>query len=124
MISNIYFNIIVFLIFCCLTLLFIRIRKRKKIKKRIIGSYQIQYGNHAQEIIDNLTKSKTLYTSLIKRIHPDTQNEDLKGIADQITARLNQNKNNFNELKKIEIEINKILNKNGKNRISKSKIFI
>jgi hypothetical protein len=100
MITNIYFQIIVFLMLFFLILHFIRANKRRKIKNRIIDIDQIQYGNHAQEIIDNLTKSKNLYTLLIKRIHPDKQCQEMKGISEQITSRLNQNKTNFRELKK------------------------
>lgn len=81
---------------------------KKKLKKNII-SHQfeetiIKEGKDAKVSMDNVLnsiyKSKSLYDSLIRKVHPNrfAPDEALMKIADEIAAEITQNKNNYDKL--------------------------
>lgn len=79
--------------------------KKNKLKKRILADGVEDYAETAKNIAFSIAKSRKLYKSLIVRVHPDRFIEEKKEIATELSKRLTQAKRNYDELIKIQQDI-------------------
>ncbi len=84
--------------------------KKLKLKRKVMADATSDYKGVATNIAMSISKSRELYKELIVKIHPDKFLDERKEIATEISARITKSKKNYDELKKIEIEINEFLN--------------
>lgn len=102
------------LIFVSWFLLTSKKRQAKLIlKKKILSDSDSNYSDTAKNIAMSISKSKALYKNLIAKVHPDKffhhkdkiKNEKVAELASRIT----KSKRNYDELRKIEIEVTEFL---------------
>lgn len=105
---------ILFLIFTFWFLLISKKRRAKLIlKRKILADIDSSYLDTAKNIAMSISKSRVLYKNLIAKVHPDKffhhkdkiKNEKVAELASRIT----KSKRNYDELCKIEIEVDKFL---------------
>lgn len=75
-----------------------RIRFKKNIKH-----------DESSNVVNGITKARSLYKELIQKTHPDLHKEQ-KEIAEELSQRINENKYNYDVLILIKQEIEEKLN--------------
>jgi hypothetical protein len=88
-----------------------KIRTKNKIRKKILADGET-YSKTAKNIANSISKSKFLYKKLIVKVHPDRFFENEKIIANELSSRITKSKKNYDDLLKLEIEVNNFLKKN------------
>jgi hypothetical protein len=86
------------------------LRKKKSSLKRKILEEDISYSEEAKNIINSISKSKSLYKELITKVHPDIfADVDDKQKATELSSSITENKHNYNELSKLKKEVHSFL---------------
>ncbi|MBE7695764.1 hypothetical protein [Tenacibaculum finnmarkense] len=92
-----------------LVISYIKKRKAKnKIRNKILAEGN-DFSKTAKNITNSISKSKSLYKKLIVKVHPDRFFKDDKIIANELSSRITKSKKNYDDLIKLEIEVNKFL---------------
>lgn len=87
-------------------------RKQKSDLRKKVLADSGNYKEETENIVNSISKSRSLYKSLIIKVHPDRFTDGRKEIAEQFTSKLTENKRNYKKLLDIQLEINKFLNGN------------
>jgi hypothetical protein len=83
--------------------------KKKALRERILADGEADYRETAKNIAESIAKAKDLYKKLIIKVHPDRFLDQRNEKATAITAQLTQARNDYKELKRIELEIEEFL---------------
>ncbi len=89
---------------------------KKELRKRILAE-RIDNSKTARNIVFGITKGKQLYKRLISQVYPDNfpQDkfpEDKREVATLLSQRIVCAKRDYNELLKLEIEVEQFINSN------------
>ncbi len=102
---------VIFVVVSVIIFLFaINRKKRQRLKRQVKNEGIIDFGN----IVDSAFGAEKLYKTLIKKCHPDrfAPDEDKMGIANDITERLGQKRNDLKALNALKDEAVRRLNIN------------
>jgi hypothetical protein len=94
--------------FVIIIVLLIKLKKKKTKKIENFEEDIIMGGKgnkvDMDELMKSIYKSKSLYDSLIRKVHPNrfAPDEQLMKIADEISAEVGQHKNNYSKLLELE----------------------
>jgi DnaJ-domain-containing protein 1 len=89
--------------------LFRKRRERAKLKRSILNDSD-DYKLSTKNIVDSISKSKSLYKELITSVHPDKFQEiEQKNKATELASRITKSKKNYNDLVELKIEVSEFL---------------
>ncbi|GAA4932842.1 hypothetical protein GCM10023314_01540 [Algibacter agarivorans] len=84
--------------------------KRAKLRRKILNDGD-DYKSSAKNIVDSISKSKTLYKELITAVHPDKfQDTGKRKKATDLASRITKSKKNYNDLVQLKGEVSEFLN--------------
>jgi hypothetical protein len=78
---------------------------RKQLRENLLNGIDEGFQETTHNIVLSISKSKDLYKSLIKQVHPDKFQDDKKAMATELSMKLTKAKRNYNELLKIKDEV-------------------
>ena len=70
----------------------------------ILNIFKLKKSHEAWNIVESMSKAKSLYKSLIKEAHPDRHPNNKKR-AEELTQLINKSKYNYEELLKLQKRI-------------------
>lgn len=107
-------TIILSIISLAIILFFIikRRNKKKQLRNQLLSEGEKDFKVTAENIAQGIAKGRKLYKKLIVKVHPDRFLDHRKIQAGEITSRLTAAELNYNELLKIEKEIETFLELN------------
>jgi hypothetical protein len=85
-------------------------RKQKSELRKKILSEKVSYSSTAENITKSITGSKKLYLQLIKKVHPDLFGKEQQEHVTELASKITKNKRNYNELFKLKIEVENLIN--------------
>lgn len=78
---------------------------RKQLRESLLNGIDEGFQETTHNIVLSISKSKDLYKSLIKQVHPDKFQDEKKIMATELSMKLTKAKRNYNELIKIKNEV-------------------
>lgn len=78
---------------------------RKQLRESLLNGIDEGFQETTHNIVLSISKSKDLYKSLIKQVHPDKFQDEKKIMATELSMKLTKAKRNYNELIKIKDEV-------------------
>ncbi len=112
--NSLYFITKILIIFVIIFLFwFFKTYKRRKnnriLKKQVLSDSNSDYSGIAKNIISGITNAKILYKKLITQIHPDKFQDHRNKKAHELASKITNAKRNYNELVKLEKEVQEFL---------------
>lgn len=83
---------------------------RKQLRESLLNGIDEGFQETTHNIVLSISKSKDLYKSLIKQVHPDKFQDDKKAMATELSMKLTKAKRNYIELLKIKDEVDIFIN--------------
>ena len=90
-----------------------KIISRRKLRREILKDGNPDYNNTASNIIASMKMAKKLHKELILKVHPDKiQDDSKKEKRDELSAKVNNARRDYNKLVELKGEIDNFLQDN------------